>query len=225
MINEFYRNERPGETGGGSGGGGGGGFWGGGGGGGGGGSGSIHQDSWSEDSSSSSGEEQSSWSDLNSPLLKVCPDGFLLTDGVAPELLTGSAMCHWPPAVIGWISGDKDHKHYDCLLLVADKVDAFQLKSNPQITEQQLAGGMCMYGFLKWFKPGVITFSAKWQAGHYDHGKISRARFAVFGVDLGYRVLALKKYITVFTIKITENYEIYVNSLRGSFDGNKKFLE
>ena len=35
----------------------------------------------------------------------------------------------------------------------------------------------------------------------------------------------MKKYITVFTIKITENYEIYVNSLRGSLDGNKKFLE
>ena len=223
MSNEFYRNERPGEAGDDGGGNGGGGSgWGGGSGGGGV---NINQASWSEDSSPGNDEEQSFWSDLNVSLLKVCTDGFLLTDGVTPELLTGSAMCHWPPAVIGWISGDKDHKHHDCLLLVADKVDAFQLKINPRITEQQLAGGMCMHGFLRWLKPGIITFSAKWQAGHYDHGKISMARFAVFGVDLGYRVLALKKYITVFTIKITGNYEIYVNNLRGSLDGNKKFLE
>lgn len=225
--NEFYRNEYPAESGSGSGSGGGGGFWGGGGGGGGSGGegGTIGQAWWSEDSSFEDDESQGCWSDLNALLLKVCPDGFLLTDGVAPELLTGTAMCHWSPAVIGWISGDKDHKHHDCLLLRADPVEAFQMIANPRITEQQLAGGICMHGFLSWLKPGVITFSAKWQSGHYDHRKISKVRFAVFGVDLGYRVLALKKYITVFTIKVTEEYEIYVNNIRGELNGNGKFLE
>ena len=224
MKNEFYRNERPDapETGGG-GSGGSGGYWGSGGGGSGS-SGGGSRPYWNTPVLPDDAEQdQGYWSDLNAPLLRQCPDGFLLTDGIGPELLTGSSVCLWPPGILCWISGDKEFQHTDCLLIASDQENAFSWDID--ISEKQRSSGLCAWGYLSWLRPGTITFSAKWQAGHYDHSKISRARFAVFGVDLGYRVLALKKYITVFTIKITENYEIYVNNIRGSLNGNGKFLE
>lgn len=226
MGSEFYRDERPQGPGSGDGDGSGiGGVWGGGGGGGGGGG--NGQAYWGEGDTDKPTllPEHGIWSELDAPVLRVCPDGFLLTDGALPRLLTGIAMCQWPPSILCWIGGDKKSLHTDCMLITADKSNAFSWEINIDVSEKQRESGLCACGYLDWLRPGIITFSAKWQAGHYDHGEISRVRFAVFGVDLGYRVLALKKYITVFTIKITENYEIYVNNLRGSLNGNGRFLE
>lgn len=226
MGSEFYRNEHPNAPGAGSGSGGGTGYWGVGGSGGGSSTTSGSRPYWNTpDVPGDAEQDQGYWSELNAPLLRQCPDGFLLTDGARPELLTGTSACQWSPGILCWTSGDKEFQHTDCLLISSDAKNAFSWDINPDISEKLRSSGLCAWGYLSWMRPGIITFSAKWQAGHYDHSRISQARFAVFGVDCGWRVLALKKYTRVFTIQITENYEIYVNNIRGSLDGNKKFLE
>lgn len=232
MVDEYYVDEHPhdgtGGGGGGSGGGGGIGFWGGGGGGAGG-SGGTGESGGSNGCfwgvSEPDIDSIHGWSDPGFEYLKLSGDGCLLTDGESCELLTGSFMCSWPPSIICWIRNDEEHEHTRCMLLKSDAVDTFVWNINPDLTDQQKESGMCAHGFLNWLHPGVIKFQAKWQAGHYDHGKISSVRFAVFGFDTGFRVLALKRYIPVFTIRITENYEIYVNDIRCTLGGNGKYLE
>ena len=223
MANEFYYDEHPNKPGS-SDSGASGGSWGGGGGGGSGGGAPAY--GWGGGRAEAADTvNKTNWSDLNAPLLKVCSNGFLLNDGITQELLIGTLTCTWAPAIICWINGDKEHQHTRCLLISTDAEKAFYINESPNLNEQQRISGMCIHGYLTWLKPGKISFFAKWQAGHYAHSQMSKVRFAVFGIDTGYRVLALKKNIPVFTIQITENYEIYVNNIRGSLTGNKKFLE
>lgn len=164
------------------------------------------------------------WSEVNQQFLKVV-DGFLVNDGKSSELLSGSWNCRWPPPVIGWISGDNEHIHTDCLLIKTDVEKAFVQLPNPPLSETQWKSGMCIWGYLPRLKPGTINFSGKWQSGHFDHAKILRVRFAVLGVDLSYKALPLQSFVPLFTITVSDDYNIYVNNIRGSFSGNGKFLE
>lgn len=168
-------------------------------------------------------EEMPEWAEetelFNRPFLKTCPDGSLLTDGVSPELLTGSLICVWPPQLLIWLSGEEANSHARCLIVRCSRTLELNSGNN---TEN---GGPAFSGFFDWINPGKFELSAKWQAGHYDYSKINSARFAAFGVDLGYRVLPLQNFVRVMTVTVTENYEIYVNDIRGTLDGNKKFLE
>lgn len=153
----------------------------------------------------------------NLPLLKTCPDGSLLTDGVSPELLTGSLICDWPPQLLIWLYGKDAKKHARCLIVRCSRT--LTLSSG-----KAKNGGAALAGNFDWIQPGTFELSAKWQAGHYDYAEINTARFAAFGVDLGYRVLPLGDYVKVMTVHITDNYEIYVNDIRGALDGNNIFL-
>lgn len=170
-------------------------------------------------------EEKPEWAEdektelFNRPFLKTCPDGSLLTDGVFPELLTGSLICVWPPQLLIWLSGEVANSHARCLIVRCSR--KIELKQ----TNPEEEGTPHFRGFFDWIAPGEFELSAKWQAGHFDHAKINSARFAAFGVDLGYRVLPLQNFVRVMTVTVTENYEIYVNDIRGTLDGNKKFLE
>ncbi|MEI3038452.1 MAG: hypothetical protein V8T90_05205 [Victivallales bacterium] len=159
------------------------------------------------------------------PFLKRSPDGWLLTDGVSPELLTGSQICQWPPHLIAWISGDGKREHTRCLLVRTSDGRRLDLDRSPQLAATQRERGITCIGNLDWIHPGKFEIQAKWQAGHYDHAKINSARFAAFGVDAGFRVLPLKTWVTVLAVKVTEDYEIYVDNIRGTLGGNNQFWE
>jgi len=212
MSDEFYLDERPGNSGGGGGGGGSTGGWGGG---------------WGGDDPGPEPEQKPEWEVelCNQPYLKRNPDGWLLTDGAMPELLTGSLICTWPPPLIVWIDGDSGHEHTRCLLVRCSGGRGFEFDTSPGLTEEQKASGMAAWGKFDWIRPGTFQIQAKWQAGHWDHAKIHSARFAAFGVDSGWSVLPLQKWVTVLTIKVTENDKITVNNIRGRLDGNEKYLE
>lgn len=206
---DFYRNERPQdenqidaepswEPGGGGGGG-----SGGGGGDGGGGSGAIWKEEAAED-------DETAWRGIDFPVLKRAPSGYLLTDGLRPELLTGSVRCSWPPHLMVW----GDEQHAGCLLLQCPEGKLLRNFSNAPPWSVNI----------NWRPGGIYTIQAKWQSGHYDYREIHRARFAAFGVERSLK-LPLSSWLTVFRIRIEDDGKIFVNGVRCQLGGNQKFME
>ena len=174
--------------------------WGGGGGGGGGGDG-----------------ENVKWSILDFPYLKTCATGSLLCDWKSGHLLIGTYLCDTVPHVLIAPNGEKGKEHFRCLLWRMEG-DENSFSASYLDSKSKFA-----HGFFKSLRPGNYTFLAKWQSGHYEHAQVPGAEFKVFGVDLGDVVLPLKHWREVFTLKITADYSIYVNFIRGAIRGNEKW--
>jgi|GEM_PF-2164556 len=227
---EPYWDERPGE--GGTGGGAGGGGWGGGGGGGGGGgtgggSGGGWGYGWGDKPGTKPGPEWGGDKPFNFPYLKrssLTGGGYLLL-GPDGRLLTGHLSCKIPPAAAIYVSGDEDHAHARCILCrLSDPLRTCTLKTG-EGTEAARKAGLAATAYWSWAKPGRFTLSVKWQAGHWDHAKINRMGFVVYGIGLGWRTMALKSWLVVATIDITDTFEVYVNGIKGKLRGNAPLME
>lgn len=205
-MNEPYWNEKHNSSGNWGSGGGGSGSGGGGGGSGGGGSGSTA--GWGENDNA---ETLPQWGGPNLPFLKIGDSGELLSDHISKYLLIGSASCAVSPHLIMLLNGNSGASHRQCVLWRCSN-NRVQFSNNTNAWFEHL-------------RPGEYLFEAKFQAGHWNHAETSGARFIVFGVDIGFLVLPLRvgQYREIFTLKITENFTIYVNSICGTVHGNEKF--
>ena len=206
-MDEFYRDEHPrapesdpgylGSTGGGG--------WGwswGGGAGGGGGTGGWNY-GWGGDGK------------LNLPFLKRSLRGSLILDSNG-RLLSGSLSCRIAPPVAVFLEGADHRRHLDCVLL---KLSDPQRTLTVGITSGRITGR---------FAPvpsGVLSLSAKWQAGHHDHAILNSARILIYGVDLGWLTLPVAQWREVARIAIDDDLRITVNDIRGNYNGNLPYME
>ncbi len=238
MADEFYRDERPkdptggGDPGGPSGGGAGGGGWGGGGGGGstggwgwtwgwGGGGGGGPGPEEPEEPEPGDQEEPLK---ISIPLLKISRYGLLLTD-FSKRLLTGSLDCSIVPAMVAYISGDEKREHTDCVLIrITDFMRKFSLEY-PVKSEPEHASRPDIVGRFSWSRKGTFRVQAKWQAGHYSHAAVHNVKFIIYGVSTGYLTLPLTSWSDIAVITITDDYQVFVNKIKGRFNGNSPYVE
>lgn len=213
MNDDFYVDEKHGNTGGAGTGGmgpgsGGGGFWGGGGGGGspgsdGSGGGGNPRPSWSSDDPNQPEESESDpeWIPVrrNAPALKLSSDGRLMMNG--RSLLLGTYVCEVPPLIEVSIA---DRTHERCVLIRCGR---------PVIKKEKKDAADPLRWLLSDFRTGVFTLEMRWQGGHWDYAALNRMEISVFGISLGNRQIALSSWQKIATVKITGEGLIYINSL------------
>lgn len=163
---------------------------------------------------------QWSGSDKSAPYLKISPEGHLLTPGT-PYLLKGLGQCNYIPAMLVYLETSDRHKHARCVLCkLSDPGRGFVIRRAPE----NAASAFSVSGYISTADPGTFELQIRWQGGHYDYSKMSRMRFILFGVDMGWRTVPLSGWINFATITITDQHKIYVNGVLGSTPGNTPYL-
>lgn len=125
-----------------------------------------------------------------------------------------------------WIGGDNDHKHDDCVLCKLDDPErTCSVTYGPDVSDAERDAGLAAVVYWSWAKPGTFKFLAKWQAGHYNHAEIGNMKFEIYGVGLGSRTMPLESWVTVATITITKEFEVWVNGVKGTVNGSAPHME
>lgn len=153
------------------------------------------------------------------PLLRKNSRTFLRRDSRG-FLFSGTRKCVTAPNLIvrpGPFPENDPHDHFYCLLfrLSGDLLTLTMAGSDEQRWAYALSGELV---------PGDYTLSARWQAGHYDYGKVRSVRLLLFGIDFGNVTLPLSGYADLAGITVFGSGEVSVNHLKGFSGGNLKFF-
>ncbi len=157
----------------------------------------------------------------DAPYLKIDWDGALLTDG-GPHLLIGEKTCTEMPSVLIFGEGTEAHRHARCMRCeLSDPDREFVIVRAPADSTSDFS----VAGYIMNAHAGTFQLRARWQGGHYNYALIRRMDFAVYGIRVGFRMVPLGGWADIATIQFTADRAVYVNGVRGDFNGNAAFVE
>ena len=157
------------------------------------------------------------------PRINRTLSGCLLADSDGRILFCRQA-CKTIPALIAYIFGENTRGHGRCVL--AATTDPMRpASSSGWPWHDGTAATVAMTAGWPFGQPGSYRVRARWQRGHYDYAKISRAKFVIYGVSTGWMTLPLSGWTTIATVIVSTDYRLTVNGMPGTRAGNQSLLE